>query len=244
MRILLQSLLAGAAVVALAASAQAADLPSRAAPAPMIAAVPLFTWTGFYIGVNAGYGWNNNDSNSTYYDPTIAYYGANSDEDGGFVGGGQVGYNYQVGSFVIGVEADLQYADIGGKSNGYYAGYYAGDKNSDGYLGTVRARVGVAFDRALIYATGGFAYGDVASGSSTVYAPGTFYYGGSSDDTNTGWTLGGGVEYAFTDNLTAKVEGLYVNLDTKSNYTGLYADSNNAEFGIIRAGLNFKFSSY
>jgi outer membrane immunogenic protein len=244
MRILLQSLLAGAAAFAIAASsAQAADLPSRAAPAPVIAAVPIFTWTGFYVGVNAGYGWNNNDSNN-YYDPTFGLYGNNSDNDGGFVGGGQIGYNYQVGQFVIGVEADLQYADIGGKANNYASGFYYGNRDSDGYFGTVRARAGVAFDRALIYVTGGFAYGDIASGSSSLYAPGVAYYYGSNDDTNTGWVLGGGVEYAFTNNLTAKIEGLYVNLDTKNNYTGLYADSNNAEFGVVRAGLNYKFSSY
>jgi outer membrane immunogenic protein len=244
MRTSVKALLAGVATLAIAASAQAADLPSRAAPAPFIAAVPIFTWTGFYVGVNAGYGWNVNDNNNNYYDSSLGFYGNNSDSDGGFVGGGQIGYNYQIGQFVIGVETDLQYADIGGKSNNYLAGGYSGNKNTDGYFGTVRARAGVALDRALIYVTGGFAYGDIASGSSTLYAPSLGYYYGSNDDVNTGWTLGGGVEYAFTNNLTAKVEGLYVNLDTKNNNVGLYSDSNNAEFGVVRAGLNFKFGTY
>ena len=125
-----------------------------------------------------------------------------------------------MGQFIIGVEADLKYADIGGKSNNYLSGYYYGDRNTDGYFGTVRARVGVAFDRALIYATGGFAFADDA----------------------TGWTVGGGLEYAFTNNLSAKIEGLYVNLDQDDN--GIFAIDNDAEFGVVRAGLNFRFGTY
>ena len=85
----------------------------------------------------------------------------------------------------------------------------------------MRARAGVAFDRALIYATGGFAFADNASG----------------------WTVGGGLEYAFTNNLSAKIEGLYVNLDQDDNFPGLDLD-NDAEFGVVRAGLNFRFGTY
>ena len=236
-------LLSSVALLSLTAGAMAADLPSRRAPAPVVAAVPVFTWTGFYVGVNAGYGWNTND-NHRYYDPVLGYYGGGG-SDGGFVGGAQVGYNYQIGSFVVGLETDIQYADIGGgNSNWYYGGYYRDSSNGD-WFGTVRARAGVAFDRALIYVTGGLAYGDIANGSSAYYDPAfAGYYYGSDNGTNTGWVLGGGVEYAFTNNLTAKVEGLYVNLDTKNNWYGVYGDKNNAEFGVVRAGLNYKFSSY
>ena len=235
-------LLSSVALLSLTAGAMAADLPSRRAPAPIIAAVPVFTWTGFYVGVNAGYGWNS--GSNRYVDPAFGYAG-DSGSDGGFIGGGQIGYNYQIGSFVIGVETDLQYANVGNKSSGYYTtgGYYYGGDDSDGYFGTVRARAGVAFDRALIYVTGGLAYGDL--GNNNYYGLNTtnYYYGGG-NDSNWGWTLGGGVEYAFTNNLTAKVEGLYVNLDTK-NSGGLYYNGNgDTEFGVVRAGPNYKFSTY
>ena len=235
-------LLAGVALAALSSAASAADLPSRVAPAPMIAAVPLFTWTGFYVGVNAGYGWNS--GNSSYIDPAFGY-GASSGDDGGFIGGGQIGYNYQIGSFVLGVETDLQYADVGGSSGGYYGGYYAGSNDSDGYFGTVRARAGVAFDRALIYVTGGLAYGDLGNNNfAGLGSVNNYYYGSNNSDSNWGWTLGGGVEYAFTNNLTAKIEGLYVNLDTKNSGGLYYAGNGDTEFGVVRAGLNYKFSTY
>src|SRR6478735_3468050 len=114
MRSSLLSLLAGTAALAIAASAaQAADLPSRAAPAPIIAAVPIFTWTGFYVGVNAGYGWNTN--NDRVFVPGFGF--VDSGSNGGFVGGGQIGYNYQFNQFVVGVEADIQYADINRNNN-------------------------------------------------------------------------------------------------------------------------------
>lgn len=215
-------LLSSAALLTLTASAVAADLPSRAAPAPMMAPVPVFTWTGFYAGVNAGYGWNTNDTN-TYFDPAFGY-DSGKNTDGGFVGGAQIGYNYQMGMFVLGVEADIQYADRG-RDNGYYGYSYYGENSSGDWFGTARARAGFAFDRALVYATGGFAYGD----------------------SNGGWTVGGGFEYAFTNNLSAKLEGLYVNLEGRNRYDGYlgyYGVNSNDEFGVVRAGLNYRFGTY
>ena len=211
-------LLSSVALLGLTAGAMAADLPSRRAPAPIVAAVPLFTWTGFYVGVNAGYGWSTNDSN--VFVPGIGFVGGN--DDGGFVGGAQAGYNYQIGQFVLGLEGDVQWADIG-RGARYYdpvIGFYG--NSSDDWFGTVRARAGVAFDRALIYATGGFAF----------------------TDGDSGWTVGGGVEYAFTNNLSAKVEGLYVNLDRNNDRFGVVGVNGNDEFGVVRAGLNFRFGTY
>lgn len=151
------------------------------------------------------------------------------EDEGGFVGGGQVGYNYQIGSFVLGLETDIQYADIGGDNN---ISSLNSDDDDDNWFGTVRAHAGYAFDRALIYATGGLAYGKISNGFS------------NSDDTSVGWTLGAGVEYAFTDNLTAKVEGLYVNLEQDDDDLPVTAGSDETEFGVVRAGLNYKFSTY
>ncbi|MBZ6076176.1 outer membrane protein [Microvirga puerhi] len=235
MRTSLLGLFAGTAALALAAAtAQAADLPSRYSPAPVYSAVPAFTWTGFYAGANIGYGWST--GTSRYYDPAFGYVG--SGKSGGFVGGGQIGYNYQFGMFVIGAETDIQYAAVGNKGASYGRIYYPG--SSDGFFGTIRARAGVAFDRALIYGTGGFAYGDV--GGNNAYDPLLGYR--RDDNTNGGWTVGAGVEYAVTGNITAKVEGLYVNLDTRSNYAGSSYGTvrRDTEFGVVRAGVNYKFN--
>ncbi|WP_210496992.1 outer membrane protein [Microvirga antarctica] len=235
MRNLLIGLLTGTAALALAASAgHAADMPSRYAPAPVYDAMPAFTWTGFYAGVNAGYGWST--GTSRYYDPAFGYVGGNS--NGGFVGGGQAGYNWQTGMFVLGAETDIQYASVGNKGSAYGSRYYAGD--SDGYYGTLRARLGFAFDRALIFGTGGFAYGDV--GGNNAADPFLGYHKGNS--TNGGWTLGGGVEYAVTNTITAKVEGSYINLDTRGNYaSAAYQGARrDTEFGVVKAGLNYKFN--
>ena len=237
MRTSLLGLLAGTAALVIAAStAHAADLPYRRDPAPMYNSLPMFTWTGFYAGVNAGFGWST--GTSRYYAP--AFGRINGGSKNGFVGGAQVGYNYQFGMFVLGAETDLQYASVGNKGASYGNTYYAGE--DDGYFGTLRARAGVAFDRALIFGTIGFAYGDV--GGNRAYDTELGHHRDNS--TNGGWTLGGGVEYAITDSFTAKAEGLYVNLDTKDNYAlsdriGLRRDT---EFGVVRAGLNFKFSSF
>lgn len=239
-------LLSSVALLAFTVGATAADLPSRRfapapAAAPMMSAIPVFTWTGFYVGVNAGYGWNANDKDSVFGFDGPLFDG--KDNDGGFVGGGQLGYNMQFGSFVAGVEADLQFADIGGRDrygqvNGTWHNF--GHTGLD-YFGTVRARLGLAIDRALVYGTGGFAYG---GGDNKRCAVGNLL-NCDDDDTSTGWTLGAGVEYAVTNNVTVKVEGLYVNLDRAGDdsflNTGVFNNKDDQEFGVLRGGLNFKF---
>jgi outer membrane immunogenic protein len=124
-------LLSSVALLGLTAGAFAADLPSRrAAPAPYVA-VPVFTWTGFYVGVNAGYGFSDNNNNQGSfvagpgalsaplggYAGTVNRGNGNGNNDG-FVGGGQIGYNYQIGNWVVGIEADAQYADMNQNKNG------------------------------------------------------------------------------------------------------------------------------
>ena len=271
---LLGLLAATALTTAGISAASAADLPARyAPPAPIVAAVPLFTWTGFYVGVNAGYGWQDSNNSASVFVPAGTFVTAplasgvvtfGDDNGAGFVGGGQIGYNYQIGSFVLGVEADLQWADLGG-SNGVAvvpAGFPvtfvpAGTVGGIDWFGTVRARVGVAFDRALVYATGGFAYGGAADNNGF----GGFNGFVNDDDVRTGWVLGAGFEYAFTNNLTAGIEGLWVSLDRSNSgaFIGTETtpggavlpvfvpgrdDDNDNDFFVARAKLNFKFGTY
>ncbi|WP_343234574.1 outer membrane protein [Microvirga splendida] len=241
-----------------AAAASAADLPAREAPPPppIIAAAPIFTWTGFYGGLNAGWGWRGDD------EETVVLGGATpgtlvfpDSGDGGFTGGGQIGYNYQIGSFVIGLETDIQWADTGDAEDvrffpaGAPGTFVPGEFNNDlsDWFGTVRARAGVAFDRVLIYATGGLAY---------------------SDDT-TGWVAGGGVEWALPVNwfgssaVTFGIEGLWLSFDRDDDdFNGVVGtftpagggaaipvvapsgrDDEN-DFFVARAKLNFKFGTF
>src|SRR5918994_5517999 len=184
-------------------AASAADLPARAAPPPIYAAPPLFTWTGFYAGVNAGWGWRDDDRAPVFLAPgpgipaglagTLVF---SNNNDGGFTGGGQIGYNYQIGSFVVGVETDIQYADTDQNQDVVFlpAAGFAGtfvpgvfNSNAPEWWGSVRARLGVAFDRVLVYGTGGLAY---------------------SDDT-AGWALGAGVEWALPVNWLGSPAGSF-----------------------------------
>ncbi|MGO4404403.1 outer membrane protein [Bosea sp. RAF48] len=227
----------------LATSAYSADLPVRQ-QAPVY--VPVFTWTGFYIGLNAGVGWTNS-RDVIVTGPTAASSGilSGGGGDGSFVGGGQIGYNWQSGAIVYGLETDIQYVDVGGRvAWGPYTWWGNGGGNNGGYLGTVRARVGYAFDRTLIYVTGGLAYGGLNSNPLT-----------GNNTSNVGWTLGGGVEYAFTNNWSVKVEGLYVETSEgrKTRFfnnpiggvlpAGTYTATTDRSGGggILRVGVNYKW---
>ena len=271
-------LLASAATALLTGAASAADLPRRAAPPPVFTPVPVFTWTGAYFGINAGYAFDASSNNTNsfgvpapYGNGTTAFFSQRNQE--GFTGGGQVGYNFQFtpgSGIVVGVEADAQYLDFGRSRNNAFLvgplapGYYVTDPrglSSLDFFGTVRGRIGYAFDRVLFYGTGGFAYG---SGSADRSFGG---YAGN-DSFRTGYAVGGGIEYALpTDSflnffrsnaVTLKVEGLYVNLDRNTRNQGAFVINaannfpvvyNNIgrrddEFAVIRAGLNYKFGSY
>ena len=235
--------LMGVSLAALSAgSALAADLPSRKAPPPVayVEPVPVFTWTGFYIGLNAGAA----ISNSRY---GFAPFGADQKAGGvAFTGGGQIGYNWQTGPLVLGVETDINYRGASGNNNGF-----GSIGTSAGYFGTARARVGYAIDRLLIYGTGGLAYGSVnfpgsATGVGLGGAP-HFLTRFNNPGTKLGWTAGAGVEYALTRNWSVKAEYLYVDLGRNTaGYTDLATglpvtlQARNSDH-IVRAGVNYRF---
>jgi outer membrane immunogenic protein len=250
-------LLAGVAAAGLfagASAASAADLPSRtvAPMAPMISAVPVFTWTGFYIGAQVGYAWgDSNDAfpanavvvgpNNTFV-PFDAGFGGDNDS---FLAGVHAGYNYQIGSFVVGIEGDVE-GLFGDDDDDNFSGVvfngatgqpaaFAFNSNTLDWQGSIRGRVGFAFDRALIYATGGFAFGGVSGGFSNGLVS-------SGDDTITGWTLGAGLEYAFTNNLTTRIEYRYTQYEgNDSVFDNITFGGDDLDFHTVRVGISYKF---
>src|SRR3954447_19637394 len=155
-------LLSTVAAAAMIGSAAAADLPSRRPPPPAyVAPVPIFTWTGFYVGVNAGGAFragNNNGFNTAVFFGGAAPLALGATNNSArLIGGGQVGVNYQINQFVLGVEADGQ-ALVGSNNNNNTFGSI-GNGTTTSFLGTVRGRGGVAFDRLLVYGTAGVGFG-------------------------------------------------------------------------------------
>jgi outer membrane immunogenic protein len=217
-KILLAALLAGVAT-----SALAADLPTRkAAPAPApVYAPPMFTWTGFYLGLNGGYGWGSTSSKS-FGDPT-----------GGFIGG-TAGYNYQMGQLVIGVEGDWDWAHL----THTQATLLSNNTMKVDSILTARARLGYAMDRTLLFITGGYAGADT-KGS---YFDPVLGFSGSSSKWRNGGAIGAGLEYAFTNNITAKAEYLFLPFGGRSYFSGTpYRVHSNLNVSELRVGLNYKF---
>jgi len=222
-------LIAGALALAAGGQALAADLPQPGPPPPRAPAtyvpapVPVFTWTGIYVGINGGY---------AFGDAAFTPGGSLSGVDG-FMVGGTLGGNYQWGQFVLGIEGDGDWTSLDGKT----IPTCSTCEVKSTWLATVRGRAGYAFDRILFYGTGGGAFGNVQGGA----IAGPFATG-----TQAGWTGGGGVEFAFTPNLTAKVEYLYVDLGNLNCAVAICGGpatgrSLNLTENIVRAGVNFKF---
>ena len=212
-------------LAALTGTAAAADLPPRPAPAPYYkapVAMQVYNWTGFYIGINGGGGFGRSDWDSI---------GSSFDVSGGLVGG-TVGYNYQFGQAVVGVEGDIDWADINGTTN---TACPFGCKTSDHWLSTVRGRLGYAADRFMPFVTGGAAFGDIRAST-----PG---FAGASN-TEAGWTVGAGLEFAIAGNWTAKAEYLYVDLGKFNcgiSCGALATDNVSFTTNIVRAGVNYRF---
>jgi outer membrane immunogenic protein len=225
-------LIAGAIALFAAGPALAADLPVAPpppqAPAYVPVVAPVYNWGGIYIGINGGYAFGDSDwEASTGFADTGHF-----DINGGLVGG-TIGANFQSGQFVFGVEGDGDWANITGSVT---CGFVTCQTSSD-WLATLRGRLGYAFDRVLVYGTAGGAAGDVKA---TI--PGF-----STDNTEFGWTAGAGVEVGITENLTAKVEYLFVDLENGS--CGAAACGSPAipvqfDASLVRGGLNFKFNPF
>jgi outer membrane immunogenic protein len=210
-------LLATVGVLALGVtSASAADIQRRAMPvkAPEVV-MSAYSWAGPYIGIQGGGGWGRSDNSI----------GGSSNLNGGLIGG-TLGYNWQSGPLVYGLETDLAFANISG--SGSCGGGLFSCSTRNNWLGTARGRIGYAMDRWMPYVTGGFAYGGVR----------TSLAGFDNNRTKSGWTVGGGIEAAIAGPWTAKVEYLHVDL---GSVDAPFGTSANYRSDIVRAGLNYRF---
>ena len=200
-------------------AAMAADLPSRrVAPAP-VAVAPIFTWSGFYAGVQAGYGWDKVSFSNALVAFPAPIYSSGTLNRSGFIGGGHIGYLMQTGPGVFGLEGDLEGATIRGSN----------------LRGSLRARAGVAFDRTLAYVTGGLALANQNYGW-------TNYYGYNTSATRLGWTAGAGIECMIAPNWSARVEYRYSDFG-KVNLNNVIASSVGRTEHSVRLGVSYHFNT-
>ena len=218
------------------ANSFAADLPSpQLAPPPSYAPLQSYDWGGFYIGINGGYGFGHSNwiNNALPFD--LGSFAVN-----GGLAGGTLGINYQAGQFVFGFEADADWTMFQGTSAVAYCSATTASavcKTEERWLATFRARVGYAVNRFLIFGTAGGATGSIWTG---LAPPGTFDI-----SNNFGWTVGGGLEANITQNWTAKIEYLYLNLGSGICPTNCGAAVPiNVPFNesLVRAGINYRFA--
>jgi outer membrane immunogenic protein len=236
-----KSVIAGVAFAALIGSpAFAADMALKGPPAPI---APAFSWTGFYIGANLGAGWNQGNLSDSF-----GLFSGNANNNATFLGGGQVGANYQINNIVLGVEGDFDWFANNNSGNGTTAdgGTIISGSNNGSWLTTLTGRLGVAVDRMLFYGKGGGAWVgnnnitliDVPTGNAV-----------SISNSNTGWVAGGGVEWAFAQNWTAKVEYDYVGLSNSSVTLpagffdgGDVFSTGNRNIQTLTVGINYLFN--
>jgi outer membrane immunogenic protein len=236
-------------------TASAADL-GAPAPAPIYTKAPPpvpFSWTGFYIGANGGYGWAGSNDDLNYVNNsgvTVTGIGPGG-ATGGF-GGGQIGYNYQFNWFVVGAEADFEGAGLrNSESQLSLAGPIATNQDVDWFY-TIRARAGFAVDRALVYFTGGYAGGKVTDTSIITNAPLSLSATLDDGTLRNGYVLGGGLEYAFDRNWSAKIEYQYLNLGSETvsgavvppDGVTVSASPIKDQINTVRAGVNYHFGAW
>lgn len=261
-----RAFLISAALLGFASAASAADMPAKA---PVYKAAPpvAYNWSGCYIGANAG--WIRNDSNlnvqptgryqGLWPAPLLAYVTQDYSAKGSSgTAGGQIGCNWQSDRWVFGIEGDLNWTGIRDTTSvaypqtpvlggGAFAARNLTVSHELNWLSTVRGRLGYSFDRLLVFATGGVAFGEVKSSFFQIFPP-TITDRGSASKTRVGWTAGGGLEYALAGNWTAKVEYLYVDLGSFSYNSPasddpryLWTTTVDTREHIVRAGINYRF---
>lgn len=215
------------AILLLTTASHAADLGWNSGTSPIYSPTPASGWSGFYAGVSGGYGWGSQTAT-----PAPGAQATNS--TGGWNLGGQVGYNMDMGGFVLGAEGDLHWSNIGFSEALPAAGTF---RTGVDFYGTLRGRAGMSFGQVMPYVTAGLAGGrGTASLDNGVVT--------TQSATHMGWTAGVGLEAQATPNISIKAEYLYVDLGTQT-YNSLPAPLGNVDvsqrFSVVRAGLNYKF---
>jgi outer membrane immunogenic protein len=242
---------------ALSGSAFAADLPPRGYNKAPAVAAPVTNWSGLYVGGNVGYGWGNADTAFSFLSLGVDNTALDT-KSKGVIGGAQIGYNWQIGAIVAGLEADIQGSGIEGSAErsplfdtdagAFVPGSFLSTEQKLSWFGTVRGRLGATVTPdLLLYATGGLAYGHVDASANTFFRS-DFQYPASVSKTKAGWTAGAGAEWMFARNWSAKVEYLYLDLGNVSaiGRSALTPDAVatytwNTRENIVRAGVNYHF---
>jgi outer membrane immunogenic protein len=224
---LIKAGVAALGVLSLAVAAQAADMPIKA---PYLKAMPstvvsYYNWTGFYAGFNAGYGFGT---------ATMSGFPGASAKPKGFLAGGTLGYNWQSGAIVYGIEGDFDWSGVKGD---VACDVLVTCHVANPWLMTFRGRVGYAFDRWLPYLTGGAAYGKVKVTDNPTGGVVT-----SASSNELGWVFGAGLEYAVMGSWTVKLEYLHVDLGSFNAGPAPLVNTVGFKENILRAGLNYKFS--
>lgn len=203
--------------------ASAADLPATTVSPTYTPPPPIFTWTGLYIGAQAGYQFGHSSTSGLPgYNPA------------GIDGGGHIGYNYQIGQFVAGVEGDVNGSSYNGSSTFGALTY----NTTDAVDASVRGRLGVAWDRALIYGTGGAAFGNFRNQYATGGALDTLW------NTRVGWTVGGGIEYALDNNWSIRAEYRYTDYPSFTEFAANSLAANVSKHETdnrVQMGVSYKF---
>jgi outer membrane immunogenic protein len=237
-RILLTTVSLG--VLGLVSPALGADLPYAKAP---VVSAPAYDWSGFYVGGFGGGGYGNHNVNNANGPSSTAPtdFTANYTSIGG-VAGGEAGYNWQSGSYVVGLEGDLFWSGIkGNDTNQFIAGNFPGvtgiDADNLKWGGTVRVRAGYTLDRWMLFFTGGYAFGEIEHTNTaatidkfTVHA--------------NGLTAGGGIAYAITNNVIGKFEYRYTNFNGYNRPNppnGVLPYTTESTYSVVTLGLDFKF---
>jgi outer membrane immunogenic protein len=239
-RLVATALFTGLAAITLAPSAKSADLGVPRQPIAAEVMVPVWSWTGFYVGAHVGYGWGRANWNfvqaGTFVSPST----------NGVFGGAQIGYNYQINNIVLGIEADASAADMHGWRSCPNPAFTCASRVN--FLGSLRGRVGYTFDRALIYATAGLGIGSFRNRTYNA-APVTEF--GSYSSTRAGLAIGAGVEYAIMPNWTVKAEYMYYHFGSGTQLAGVgsLAGPGGSDTRIrndvhtVKLGVNYLFST-
>jgi outer membrane immunogenic protein len=250
-------LLASVAAAALTAPAVAADLGTRPPPPPYVPPPPIFSWTGIYVGGQIGGAWGSGANNFTGFDPFFLGGTALATNIGGtpsgVIGGAHVGYQVQINQWVLGIEGDVNGTSL--TSNGGAAfgdGTILTANSTADIQGSIRGKLGIAWDRFLIYGTGGVAFGgfntnlNVANSGAVTGVP--FFASANISNTRVGWTAGGGIQYAVTNNWWVFAEYRFSDFGTLANngFFGLpagtyFAENHRLQQNQVQAGFSYRF---